>query len=96
MKKVNIGQSSNLLPRQRPITFVCTHLGNVMSGLRKLDRQLLTVWCAGGVITGQNRAGQDSILANFGKVEVGTLEIGCDLDHSDREAIIVRASPSLF
>ena len=38
------------------------------------------------------------ILANFWKVEVGTLEIGCDLDHSDREAIIIaaRAKTSLF
>ena len=37
-----------------------------------------------------------SILANFWKVEVGTLEMGCDLDHSDRKAIIARAKPSLF
>ena len=36
------------------------------------------------------------ILANFWKVEVGTLEMGCDFDHSDREAIIARAKPSLF
>ena len=36
------------------------------------------------------------ILANFLKVEVGTLEMGCDLDHSDRKAIIARAKPSLF
>ena len=36
------------------------------------------------------------ILANFWKVEVGTLEMGCDLDHSDRKAIIARAKPSLF
>ena len=36
------------------------------------------------------------ILANFWKVEVGTLEMGCELDHSDREAIIARAKPSLF
>ena len=27
------------------------------------------------------------ILANFWKKEVGTLEIGCDLDYSDREAL---------
>ena len=37
-----------------------------------------------------------AILANFWKVEVGTLEMRCDLDHSDREAIIARAKPSLF
>ena len=40
------------------------------------------------------------ILANFWKKEVGTLEIGCDLDYcteySGREAIIARAKPSLF
>ena len=38
------------------------------------------------------------ILVNFWKVEVGTLEICCDLDydHDDREVIIARAKPSLF
>ena len=36
------------------------------------------------------------ILANFWKIEVGTLEMGCDLDHSDRKAIIARAKPLLF
>ena len=37
-----------------------------------------------------------SILANFWKKEVGTLEIGCDLDYSDNEAIIARAKPLLL
>ena len=37
----------------------------------------------------------NTLLANFWKVEVGTLEKWCDLDY-DREAIIARAKPSLF
>ena len=40
--------------------------------------------------------GYTIILANFWKKQVGTLEIGCDLDYSDREAIIARVKPSLF
>ena len=38
------------------------------------------------ILTSQNW--DEAILANFWKTEVGTLEIGCDLDCSDRAAII--------
>ena len=33
------------------------------------------------------------ILANFWKKEVGTLEIGCDIDYSDREALLFLGGP---
>ena len=39
---------------------------------------------------------RNNILANFWKVEDGTLEIGHVLDYSDREAIIAKAKPLFF